>query len=427
MALKFFYGYVILALCFVNMIFQRGVVGSFAVFYLALLEEFHLPYGTVATIASVNAIVYALVCPMVGWGFDRFGPRLLMPVGGGLVGLGMLLSGFSHSIWELYFSYGILGGVGQAGIGFVTQSALISNWFLHRRGTAVGVASMGMGLGVLIIVPFTQILIVHLGWRAACMVLAGMGLCIILPANAIFQRRSPKDVGQNPDGAPSAPAYDPGPSRRSVPIGRQWTMGTVFCSFPYWAITINHLALGIGNAMFYTHVVAYLVHRGFDKLLSASILGLVGFTRFGGTVVWGYVSDRMGRSNAYGIATAINAAGLLCLLAINSGSSHGLAYAFAIMFGIGHSAGNPTSAAAVADIFAGRRIGTIFGFLEISFGLGMALGAWLGGYVYDLTGSYHWAFVVGLSSFLVSYVSIQLSMAWHQRDWAARQSPAIGR
>ena len=197
-------------------------------------------------------------------------------------------------------------------------------------------------------------------------------------------------------------------------------MGSVFRSFPYWAITINHLGLGVGNAMFYTHVVAYLVHQGFDKLLSASILGLVGLTRFGGTVLWGYVSDRLGRTKTYAISTAINVTGLLCLLAISSGSSYGLAYAFAILFGFGHSAGNSTSAATVADIFSGNKIGTIFGFLEISFGVGMALGAWLGGYVYDLTGSYRWAFTVGLLSFVTSYLSIQLSMAWHQRNPAAQ-------
>jgi MFS family permease len=418
MVANFFYGYVILALCFLNMIFQRGVIGAFGVFYVALLEEFQWTHSSVATIASVNALVYALVCPLVGWSFDRFGSRILMPLGALLIGIGLILSGLSHSIWELYFSYGVLAGIGQAGLGFVTQSALISHWFVQRRATAVGIAAMGMGLGVLIIVPLAQILIDQMGWRMAFMALAGLGLCVVVPANAIFQRRDPEDVGQNPDGAPSVQIHETGPKRAIDPTHRQWTMGSVFCSFPYWALTINHLGLGFGNAMFYTHVVAYLVHQGFDKLLSATIVGLIGLTRFGGTVLWGFVSDRIGRSKAYAVAIAINTVGLLCLLAISSDSPYVLAYAFAILFGIGHSASNPTSAAAVADIFSGSRIGTIFGFLEISFGLGMALGAWLGGYVYDITGSYRWAFIVGLLSFVTSYLAIQLSMAWNDRSLA---------
>jgi len=419
MPTRFFYGYVILALCFVNMVFLRGVIGSFSVFYLALIEEFEWSYGTAASIASVNAIVYAISSPLIGWSFDRFGPRILMPIGGGLIGLGLIFSGLSHSIWQLYFSYGILAGVGQAGLGFVSQSALISHWFVRRRGTAVGIATMGMGLGALILVPLAQVLITRFGWRSAFMVIAGLGLSTVVPANALFQRHSPNEVGQYPDGAPNLPSRETEALSKNPQGRRQWTMQSAFRSFPFWTITTNHLALGTGLSLFYTHVVAYLVHQGFEKLVSASIFGMVGLMRFGGTMMWGYVSDRLGRTQAYGISTAINASGLAFLLAVSPISPAWYAYAFAILFGIGHSAGNPTSATTIADIFAGNKIGTIYGFLEISFGIGMAFGAWFGGYVYDVTGSYRWAFTVGLLSFVISYLAVRLSMAWHQRDLAA--------
>ena len=91
-----------------------------------------------------------------------------------------------------------------------------------------------------------------------------------------------------------------------------------------------------------------------------------------------------------------------------------VAYASVILYGIGHSAGNPTYGAVIGDIFSGSKVGTIFGFLEISFGLGMAFGAWLGGTIYDLTGSYHWAFAFGLATFTISYLAVHASMSWHQ-------------
>jgi MFS family permease len=424
MPTRFFYGYVILAICFVNMVFLRGVIGSFSVFYLALIEEFEWSYGTAASIASVNAIVYAISSPLMGWSFDRFGPRILMPVGGGLMGLGLIFSGLSHSIWQLYFSYGILAGIGQAGLGFVSQSALISHWFVRQRGTAVGIATMGMGLGALILVPLAQVLITRLGWRSAFMVIAGLGLITVVPANAIFQRRSPNEVGQYPDGAPNLPTRETEALSKNPQGRRQWTMQSAFRSFPFWTITISHLALGTGVSMFYTHVVAYLVHQGFEKLVSAYIFGMIGLMRFGGTMMWGYVSDRLDRTQAYGISTAITASGLAFLLAVSPDSPDWFAYAFAILFGIGHSAGNPVSATTIADIFAGNKIGTIYGFLEISFGVGMAFGAWFAGYVYDLTGSYRWAFAIGLISFVISYLAVRLSMAWHQRDLASPKLPA---
>ena len=100
MAPKFFYGYVILALCFINMVVMRGVNGSFSVYYLALLENFGWSHSDGASIASVNFLVYALAAPFVGFAFDRFGPRVLMPLGGALVGVGLLLSGFGNSLWQ---------------------------------------------------------------------------------------------------------------------------------------------------------------------------------------------------------------------------------------------------------------------------------------------------------------------------------------
>ena len=110
---KFFHGYIILALCFVNMVVMRGVNGSYGVYYLALLEEFSWTHSDDASVASINFLVYALAAPFVGLAFDRFGPRVLMPVGGALVGMGLLLSGFGNSLWHLYLSYSVVTALGQ--------------------------------------------------------------------------------------------------------------------------------------------------------------------------------------------------------------------------------------------------------------------------------------------------------------------------
>ena len=144
---KFFYGYVILALCFANMIVMRGVNGAFGVYYLALLEEFSWSRSDGATVASANFFVYAIASPLVGLAFDRFGPRLLMPLGALLVGGGLVISSFASSLWELYVSYGIITALGQGALSFVGHNALISFWFVRRRATAIGIASMGQGVG----------------------------------------------------------------------------------------------------------------------------------------------------------------------------------------------------------------------------------------------------------------------------------------
>src|SRR5436853_68898 len=113
---KLFYGYVILARCFANMVVMRGVNGAFGVYYIALLEEFAWSRSDGATVASANFFVYAVVAALVGLAFDRFGPRLLMPLGALLVGAGLVLSSFANSLASLYFSYGIVTALGQGAL-----------------------------------------------------------------------------------------------------------------------------------------------------------------------------------------------------------------------------------------------------------------------------------------------------------------------
>ena len=243
MAPKFFYGYIILALCFINMVVMRGVNGSFSVYYLALLENFGWSHSDGASIASVNFLVYALAAPFVGFAFDRFGPRVLMPLGGALVGIGLLLSGFGNSLWQLYFSFGLITAVGQGALGFVGHNALISFWFVRRRATAIGIASMGQGMGALIMIPLTELLISRIGWRLTFMTTAGLILLAVVPANALLQRRAPQDVGQFPDGD-SAPAPDhSAPHTKKSVAQRDWMLRAAVLSVPFWCITVGHLAL----------------------------------------------------------------------------------------------------------------------------------------------------------------------------------------
>jgi MFS family permease len=429
MARKFFYGYIILALCFINMVVMRGVNGSFSVYYLALLENFGWSHSDGASIASVNFLVYAVAAPFVGFAFDHFGPRLLMPLGGALVGVGLLVSGFGNSLWNFYISYGLITALGQGALGFVGHNALISFWFVRRRATAIGIATMGQGLGALLMIPLTELLISRIGWRLTFMVTAGLILLAIVPANALLQRRYPQDIGQLPDGDSVPSAGYANPQAQRFALQRDWTLHAAFASSPFWSITVGHLALGTALFMINTHIVAHLVSLGFDKLVAAFVAGLIGFVRIGGTVLWGLVSDKLGRDHTYGVATLVTLAGLGGLIAISGTSPMWFVYLAAVLYSIGHSAGNPTYGSVIADIFSGRKVGLIFGFLEISFGLGSAFGAWIGGYLFDLTGTYSWPFSLCLLCFAVSGLAIHGCLKWQTRQAlaGAPSSAAIAR
>jgi MFS family permease len=412
----FFYGYVILALCFANMIVMRGVNGAFGVYYLALLEEFSWSRSDGATIASANFFVYAIASPLVGLAFDKFGPRVLMPLGAFLVGAGLVASSFASSLLGMYASYGVVTALGQGALSFVGHNALISFWFVRRRATAIGIASMGQGVGALLMVPLTQLLIDNFGWRWTYIATGSLCLLVLVPANALFQRRTPQDVGQFPDGDITPPAQGNLGRHSSKHAGdRDWTLAQALHSFPFWCITTGHLALGTALFLINTHAIAHFVAVGYEKLAASFYFGLMGFIRIGATIIWGSISDRLGRSKTYGIATFVTALGVATMVAMTINAPLWLVYLTVVLYGIGHSAGNPTYGAVIGDIFSGRKIGLIFGFLEISFGLGSAFGSWIGGYLFDTTGSYAWAFTLCLICFLISGLAIHACVRWQER------------
>ena len=125
--------------------------------------------------------------------------------------------------------------------------------------------------------------------------------------------------------------------------------------------------------MINTHAIAHFVAVGYEKLAASFYFGLMGFIRIGATIIWGSVSDRIGRSKAYSLGVFVTALGLGCMIAMTFDAPVWLVYLTIALYGVGHSAGNPTYGAVISDIFSGQKIGLIFGLLEVSFGLGSAL------------------------------------------------------
>lgn len=415
----FFYGYVIVALCFLNVMLVGVMMTSFSVFNVALLEAFRWSRATTASIASVNGLTYSALAPVAGWFYDRLGPRVLLPLGCAFVGLGLVLASRGASLWQFYLGYGLLAGFGMGCIDFVGTTAVISHWFRRRRATAIGLAAMGLGLGI-VIVPGVQLLIAGYGWRGAMLFLGMAVLATHVPLNALFQRRRPEDIGQLPDGdrlngtePPESTAVSP--AAEMPPAHDEWTLREVVRAFPFWAILVGNLGVGAVVSLMYTHAVAHLVHAGMAKLGAASVLSLLGMARIPGTALWGIASDYLGRQRAYGLATLMMLAGISLFMVLGPAAPRWWFAAFVLLHGLGHSASHAIFSATIADIFWGRNIATIVGLVEITFGLGYAAGTWFGGFAYDVTGSYRYAWVLALLCVALTYSCISASLGWKRR------------
>jgi len=170
----------VLAVVFGMNLLARGVSETYALFLLPIGEEFAWSRSRLTSVYSVYMVVHGLAAPFAGLAVDRFGPRSSYVIGLVCLGGGCLAAGRLDALWQFHLCIGVLGGIGIAMLGMIPAQALISRWFRARLGTAMGVAYAGLGCGVIAVVPLTQIVIEHSGWRAAYTMLGASLLVLLL-------------------------------------------------------------------------------------------------------------------------------------------------------------------------------------------------------------------------------------------------------
>jgi len=410
--LPFFYGWIIVGGSLVALGITYSVMYSFSVFYVALLEEFGWGRGQAAGVYSVFMIVAGIGALGAGALSDRFGPGRVIAGGGTLLAVGLLLCSRLTTLWEFYFSYGVVAALGVSLAGWTASVTMINRWFSTRLGLALGIASGGIGVGIMVVVPLVQFLISTVGWRAAFVWLAGMAFVGLLPVGLMVLRGRPENVGQQVDGVEASRAGAKQAGRRSGRrrmevvdrewAGREWTVGTAARTVRCWLLISVKLLGGVATQMIFVHQVVYLVDGGYDRMLAASVVGIIGLFSVGGKVLWGWAADTIGREMTYtlGCAAMVLAVGLLWIAP--SAPSSGMLYLYALVFALGYAVSAPLWPIVTSDLFAGRSFGSIYGFVSVFSGFGNALGAWLGGYVFDLTGSYAIAFGAAIAGKIAS-------------------------
>ena len=204
-ALQRYYPWVVIGIAFLTVGVAFGARNAFAVFLIAVIEEFHWSRALASGALMVGSVMWTLVAPVIGILLDRFGPRVVLTGGSIVMALGFVISGLAHTVAEFYLGMGIFVGIGFAALTMTSQATFLSNWFILRRGMAIGMVASGIGLGILVIVPVTQWLIATYGWRVAFFILAGLLAAVVAPLNYFFQRQRPEQMNLKPDFGDSPP------------------------------------------------------------------------------------------------------------------------------------------------------------------------------------------------------------------------------
>jgi MFS family permease len=357
-----------------------GVWYSYSVFLVALLREFGWSRSLVAGGFSLFVLVHGGMAPALGWLADRVGPRRLILSGGILLGGALLLDAVVTRPWHLYLAFGVLTSVGVAAAGWVPAVILVQRWYPQRVGAALGLASAGIGMGIFLVVPFCQYLIGVVGWRAAFRVVAVLVTAWIVPASFWLLRDPPPRL---------VPA---GPSRVGGGLRGDITLGDALGTLRFWLVATAQTLGSFACQMLLVHQVAYLVDHRVPVMVAASVVSVVGLASVVGKAGGGWFSDSFGRELTYTLGMASVVASVAMLAAIAAAPVPLAAYVYGVLIGVGYAVTAPLMPALVSDLFRGRHFGAIFGALQAANAIGGSVGPWLGGRVFDATGSYAWAF-----------------------------------
>ena len=382
---------------------------AFSLLFPEVLNEFKFDRGVAAGIFSFGFFVSAFVAPFVGRLMDRKGPVLVIEIGVVMLVCGLGLAAVAREPWQIYATLGVMVGAGANFLGYGVQSQFIPNWFVRRRGLAIGIAFSGVGVGSIVLLPALQSLIAQQDWRAACWALALVVVIVVVPLNLLLWRR-PQDLGLAPDGDAAGGTAATGARANNIVdpawTAIEWTLARALRTARFWWI-----ALGYASALYawyavQVHQTKYLTEIGVAPMQAAWALGLVSLVGVPGQIIFGHVSDRIGREWAWAIGCAGFAICYVALIALRAAPAPWLLYTMVLAQGfLGYSM-TSVLGPIVAEIFEGPHFGTIFGSTMFAAIAGGAIGPWVTGLLYDRLGDYEMAFFIGLAMSFVSAAAI---------------------
>lgn len=410
--LPFYYGWLIVGVAFVTM--AIGVTGrtTFSLLLPPLIDEFKWDRGLAAGAFSFGFLVSAILSPLVGRVVDARGPRIVILTGVALMSTGLLLAPYVTKPWHLYATLGVAVGGGANMMTYTVHSQFLPYWFVRRRALAISIAFAGAGVGAVILLPWLQSIILAEGWRASCVAMGWLVLAGIAPL-ALFVKKSPADVGQNPDGDRASP--DMTARKQSATIvdpawaATEWTLGRAARTARFWWIALGYFLALIAWYAVQVHQTKYLVEIGFSPLMAAWALGAVSIIAIPGQILLGALSDRIGREWIWTAGCLGFAISYAALLGLEHWPSNALLYGMVFAQGFLGYALTSVMGPIVAEIFEGPHYGSIFGTLTIALIGGGAAGPWMAGAIHDGTGSYRLAFLLIIAFCLVSAMAIWIA------------------
>jgi MFS family permease len=377
------YPWIALAIGFIGIVICWGIWRSFGVFFKPILEEFGWTRAETTGPTIVFFLMNGVMGICVGRLIDKYGPKLIIPAFGILMGAGYILTSQITTLWHFYISYGLIVGTGSV-VSYIPFISVVSQWFKERRGAIMGILVSGIGVGMMIGPPVSQFLISSLGWRLSFVIL-GSFLCLsLIAAGRLLKLPPDHKAPQDNIKQTNIPSFI-----FQKPEKFELRLKTVLKTRALWILFFTHLALSAGIEMTTVHIVAYATDLNIMAVIGATLVTAIGAASTLGKLTIGALSDKIGRKVTMAGTLALLGLSLACLPLARDIPS---LFIFAVIFGIAYGGYGPVLPAIIGDIYGVRNMGMLMGFVSVGAGTGAAIGPVLAGYIFDVQKSYSLAF-----------------------------------
>lgn len=397
----FFKGWLVVFAGLILMISVYGIVNNCASLFIKPVtedlgfsrSEFSLYY----TVIALSTMVIAL---FMGKLAKRFKLKYIILAGCVLAGAGYIGYSYANSIY-MFYAMSILSGLGLGMTTLTPLSIIISNWFVEKRGLALGLTFMGSGVGGMIFNPIANYIIVNYGWRQSYFILGIIILVTTIPIVLLFMYEKPSDKGLLPYGHNNSNENVLNQDTKGVMLGEA-VKTKMFWIMVFGLVLITIIAMGVQM-----HIASYLTDIGYSPTFAASVISINMGVVILGKILLGYIFDKIGCEKGVVFVGLQVFLGVGALLFANK---YPAIVVFVICWGIGNCMGTIVPALITSEIFGRKDYSTIIGVVNAVVLLGAALGSAVTGKLYDISGGYTLAWMIYLVLTVVMVGLILISL-----------------
>jgi MFS family permease len=416
----FFYGWYILASCFVILFFNSGARFSIGVMFKPMTSEFGWSRGAVSLAFFINMAVYAISLTVVGRFYDHYGPKWVIVLSTLFLSAGYFLIFIISSLWQFLVFYGVISAVGLGGTSVPLIAALTSKWFEKGRGLAISLALSGGCLGQFVLVPALTAIVLQYGWRVSYVCLGFIMLVVNIALAMSVIRGDPADLGHRPFGHAEPEWANETGSQGSSNIGPgpgDLDLRQAARTYSFWLFLVVMFICGSGDFLVTTHLIPLVTDYGISPTTAGSMLGWYGLMSLAGILIAGPGSDLIG--NKIPIALTFVLRFLLFVMILKSQTAVSF-YVFALAFGFTHLITAPLTPTLIGRLYGLSHVGVLSGFITTIHHLGGGFWAYAGGTIFDHTGSYRLVFLLSaITAVIAVFCSLFIRERRHPLPHAA--------